>query len=402
MIAPLSVILMAAAPSDLPVGPRAPIVIPQAPKPHWSWDRVPRSFHGAVKDRDFNEAEVARLAQFQMVTIEKWYTPCGSHGPVQNSPACAEETRIEALVKRIKRISPNITSNLYWNSMFDFSFYAAHLRMIDLEARGIKAYLRDDTGAVIELCNDGNAYCNITTYNWAEPLVRALWVEAVTNATAAGIDGIFADHSANEGTNIGAPIGGQGPNQLCNGKGAGRLCYNFTSEFRDTFNSWHLWATNFTQDLLSRTTGGPVIQGPLASMNNATWDPDPRRLIDANFCDFDSLRRARASPMGRQGAIFEARGPCSPSESCVAAYLAAVTPGTYMHCTYNGDDLVGNTGFPGMNSPLGEPAGDAVETPAGSDIWIREFASGTKATWNNAKRRGSVQWGSPRGSQPTL
>ena len=31
-----------------------------------------------------------------------------------------------------------------------------------------------------------------------------------------------------------------------------------------------MWATNFTQDLLSKTTGGPVIQGPLAAMNNAT------------------------------------------------------------------------------------------------------------------------------------
>ena len=113
----------------------------------------------------------------------------------------------------------------------------------------------------------------MTTYDWTEPKVRALWVGTVVNATRLGIDGIFADHSANEGTHIGRitnPRDPQGPNQLCNGKGAARMCYTFTKEFGDSFNSWHLWATNFTQDLLSRTTGGPVIQGPLASMNNAT------------------------------------------------------------------------------------------------------------------------------------
>ena len=55
----------------LPQGRLAPTVIPRAPKPTWSWDRIPTSFHGAVKDREFNEAEVARLARYQMATIEK-------------------------------------------------------------------------------------------------------------------------------------------------------------------------------------------------------------------------------------------------------------------------------------------------------------------------------------------
>jgi hypothetical protein len=44
---------------------------------------------------------------------------------------------------------------------------------------------------------------SITTYNWVEPKVRELWVSVVLNATANGIDGIFADHSSNEGTYIG-------------------------------------------------------------------------------------------------------------------------------------------------------------------------------------------------------
>ena len=119
--------------------------------------------------------------------------------------------------------------------------------MLDLEAAGVPAFLRDEAGAVISLCNDGNVYCNITTYDWTQPKVRELWLGVVTRATATGlVDGIFADHSANEGTIIGFsgklnPRAPQGSNQLCNGKGDGRRCFNFTDSFRDSFNSWHAW-----------------------------------------------------------------------------------------------------------------------------------------------------------------
>ena len=141
----------------LPVGPIAPQLIPQKPYPYFSWDHIPRSFHGAVKTREFNDTEVAHLAKFQMATIEKWYTPCGSAGPTQSGPDCAVEEKIEHLFSRIRNhTGDNFTSVLYWNSMFDFSFYLAHQRMLDLEAQGVNAFLRDDTGNVISLCNDGN------------------------------------------------------------------------------------------------------------------------------------------------------------------------------------------------------------------------------------------------------
>ena len=97
------------------------------------------------------------------------------------------------------------------------------------------------------------------------------------------------------------------------------VSYNFTDAFRDSFNSWHTWMTNYTQDLLSNVTGGPVIQGPLASMNQLGNDTDP------SACDFQAIRQAQsASGM----AVFEARGSCIPSESCIAAFLAAAEPGT--------------------------------------------------------------------------
>ena len=45
---------------------------------------------------------------------------------------------------------------------------------------------QDETGKVIELCNDGNVYCGITTFDWTQPKVRELWMRAVQNATETG------------------------------------------------------------------------------------------------------------------------------------------------------------------------------------------------------------------------
>ena len=94
----------------LPPGPAlAPVVIPQKPSPYFSWDVIPTAFHGANKSGVYNDATVGLLAQHQMVTIEKWYTPCASQGPAQGPPSCAVERKIEHALGRVKAINPNVT-----------------------------------------------------------------------------------------------------------------------------------------------------------------------------------------------------------------------------------------------------------------------------------------------------
>ena len=112
----------------------------------------------------------------------------------------------------------------------------------------------------------------------------------------------------------------QSANQLCNGNGEGRRCYNFTADFGQSFNSWHDWATNYTQDILSKTTGGPVIQGPYA------------RMGAADACDFDSIRDVQQHGFQAEEkllhlTVIEAKdnkkgGSCKPSPKCLAAFLA--------------------------------------------------------------------------------
>ena len=48
------------------------------------------------------------------------------------------------------------TLTQYLNSMFDFAAYNLHGEMLKLEAAGKPAFLRDDRGEVVILCNDGN------------------------------------------------------------------------------------------------------------------------------------------------------------------------------------------------------------------------------------------------------
>jgi hypothetical protein len=71
----------------------------------------------------------------------------------------------------------------------------------------------------------------------------------------------------------------------------------------------------------------------------------------------------------------------------------AAQRGTYVHCLYNGDDLVKETSFPEMDFYLGPPNGSAAETGAGSHIFRRHFASGTVAEWNNNTGKGTITWG---------
>ena len=84
--------------------------------------------------------------------------------------------------------------------------------------------------------------------------------------------------------------------------------------------------------MLSKTTGGPEIQGPYA------------RMGAANACDFDSIRKMQQDGVRTREngtlhlTVAEAKakgggGSCQPDPSCIAAFLAAAEPFTYMHCS---------------------------------------------------------------------
>ena len=157
------------------------------PTPTWSWDRLPMAYHGANRSAEFTERDLQRLARFSMVTIEKWYTPCGCRNA---DPSCDVEDKMYRAFRRLKQLNPQITNNLYLNTMFDFAFFRLHAEMLAMEARGQRAFLRDRDGRVVLQCNDGNLtcghYCNVTTFDWTEPAVQQLWEGTVSPTLSSG------------------------------------------------------------------------------------------------------------------------------------------------------------------------------------------------------------------------
>lgn len=104
--------------------PGPPVPGPARPKPYWSWDRIPLAFHGANRTGEFNELEIQILADnYQLVTIEKWYTACGSKHPIQNGPWCDVEKPMYSAFNKIKAKNPNVTTIMYVISIFYAHLY---------------------------------------------------------------------------------------------------------------------------------------------------------------------------------------------------------------------------------------------------------------------------------------
>lgn len=290
--------------------------------------------------------------------------------------------------KLLKALHPQHTNIMYLNSMFDFAFYRLNGIILDREAAGERLLLRDLHGTLVQLCNDGNHYCNVTNFDWTVPAMLDLWLEAVSNATASGgVDGVFADHLAStigEQTTDGVP-------QLCNGVGALRACYNFTPAFAQAFNDAHAWLGNKTQDLLSKLPGrGPVIDGPYGSWSSPA-------------CDYRRLRAAvEAGAAGAGPFVLEAShapGACAPDDSCLANFLCAAEEYTYLTCF--SDEPVASTGTQ-FALPLGPPTGPPVEV---GGVVRRSFqgpAGLTNASVDLATGKGAMQWAAGPPPPPPL
>ena len=365
------------------VGARpSPVPNPRRPKPNFNWETIPLAFHGANRSGLYNESTVKVLAKYQLVTIEKWYTACGSLHPIQAGPECDVEKAMYHTFNQLKKINPDITLIMYLNSMFDFSMYNLHGQALALEAAGTRVLLRDKHDALVVLCNDGNYFCNVTNFDWSREAARTLWTDHVINATKiGGVDGIFADHAS------AMILAGPNPKDptvpsLCNGKGPinattgfGRKCWEFTPEFAVAFNLGHQWIVNHTQDILA-PLGGPVIDGPYGRYNIAV-------------CNFETMKAAVAKGQAGTGPfVLEAsKGGCTPDASCIASYLLAAEEYTYLACLNDEPQL---PYYPDLSRPLGPPLGPAVQAADG--VWSRRFTHGAVARWYPNATKGTVQW----------
>ena len=85
--------------------------------------------------------------------------------------------------------------------------------------------------------------------------------------------------------------------------------------------------------------------------------------------------------------IEASRGGCTPDNSCIASYLLAAEPFTYLGCLQDEPQL---PHYPDLSRRLGAPSGPAVQ--GGDGVWSRSFAHGVTARWYPKANHGTVQW----------
>ena len=339
---------------------------------------------------------IAQIAKYRMVTIEKWYTVCGA--AKIGKPECDVEAKMYDTFRAIHAINPSVVNILYLNSMFDFSAYALHGRMLQLEAEGRPAFLRDHLGRIVSLCNDGNVYCNVTTFDHTKPYVRELWLEALRNATTGvgGVGGVFADHGW--GTKIGKPLPGTNLSSLCNGKPPLRTCWNFTTGFAAEFDYAHQWLLNASQDLLARLPQrGPTINGPYSQWHMPA-------------CDFAKIAKLAADNSSKHAVVELSQGGCLEDTTqpggavaqpvavaCLAAYLIHARRGLFFSCVDPHASSVGALPpyFAEFDKRLGPPLGAARQL--GDGKWLRQFrhpqlGRPTNVTYDTTRSTGHIEW----------
>lgn len=373
---------------------QASVSDPAKPTPFFSWNTVPVAFHGANKARVYTQDEAELLAsRYQMIAIEKWYTPCAASG--LSGPECNVEAKMATTFKAIKAANSSVTTMFYLNSMFNFAFYNLNGLILEREAQGLRSLLRDRDGTLVSLCNDGNVYCNITNFDLSVPEVRDLWLEAVLNMTRdGGVDGVFADHGYEQGIQPSRHdlMPPEDP-QVCNGEDDQRTCYHFDPEFAPAFNAGHEFILNNTQDVIAKLTGGPVIDGPYAMWNG-------------NACNLRNMQQHVERGQNGTGPFvlqfnrgLNGLTGCNPDETCLAAFLIAAEKYSYMACFHSQEteDTPLPEFLPEFSKPLGEPVGPAIEDPR--SVFTRRFrshAGETVVTYNLRTKSGTIQWASDR------
>jgi len=333
--------------------------------PGFSWDTIGSMafFHSSNKSGDFTDEAIELMAQFRMVTIEKWQSI--------NVPghATTMEENIVSTLKRVKAVNNQTCTIFYYNSVCDFPVYGDLYPKFDAMKDG---WLINKSGSIIwQNCAGWN---HMPVFDFSLKKVRDLWASECINVTQSGVvDGCFADRA----------VDGTPANQLNNSK-------------KEAYIAGHY---QVLQDLQSA-----IGQGPLIS-NHAYGPPH------------DNLTGVRAS-------MIEG---CSPSESSIKDLQICAQNKRICQChatgnildalssfligAYSGDGYASYFGFGPWNSaqeyseswangywpyyfdkPLGSPVEPAKKV---GDIYHRNFTNLkgiTQVSFNITSKKGSIIW----------
>lgn len=320
------------------------------------------SFYGKKKTEPWPRSaeDIATLAKFRMVVIEKFEGPCWDQcyiHPVKDAcnPSCNVEQYITGTAKALKDANPKISVILYLNSMLNFPFYGLTGKYFDEP----ELLLHDKHGKIGTLQNDAGLG-NLTVPDFSQQRARDMWLDEIKNATSTGLfDGVFADKAVKNGNS----------DKICN-----HGCIELTHDVAMAWEAGHLQNIRDGQKQLGEglmmRKAGSLEEGETDATVYAEWNSPPNE---------DNLQKVRDMRQQVTGYVFAYVGK-KCTEDDVAAFLMVMEEKVFFQCEKWMDIYM---------NPLGKPTGPASKK---GTTYSRSFASGTTATWDHKSGKGTISW----------
>jgi len=233
------------------------------------------SFYGKKKTEPWPRSaeDIATLAKFRMVVIEKFEGPCWDQcylHPAKGScdPSCNVEQYITGTAKALKQANPQISVILYLNSMLNFPFYGLTGKYLAEP----ELLLHDKNGKIGTLQNDAGLG-DLTVPDFSQKRARDMWLDEIRNATSTGwFDGVFADKAVKNAND----------DKLCN-----HGCIELTHDVATAWGAGHLQNIRDGQKQLGEglmmRKAGSLEAGETDATVYAEWSSPQMRIICRRF-----------------------------------------------------------------------------------------------------------------------
>ena len=324
--------------------------------PPWSWSTLPVFHHAAKTIGDYDAAQLAALARYPLVVIEKFQA---ISAPQDNR---TEEERILAACRGVKALSASTACIFYLNSVISFPQYAYAQVLRDTRS---DLWLRDDGGVPINMSGPGWP-AHVPPYpvlDYAQPAARAFFVAACTGAVASGVvDGCFLDREVDVGASFAARLPA------------------------DKVAAWAAGHAAMATELQAALGAGTVIANHMTSASAL--------IPGVRGCMFEALNFSESSLAGllwaaEAGLVCEVHVEPECNVKTLALFLLTVEPSLYYGCG-GWDSATGMNVRPNFfDYPLGAPLGPLANA---SGILSREFASGTQVEVDFGNGTATVRW----------
>lgn len=354
-------------PTPTPPAPAPPRPPPATvPLPEFSWDTVPVFTHLANMS-GYDSAQIATLAKFSMVTLEKYL------GPFPLMHGDGEENNMYVVAKAIKAISPTTKVLMYQNSQFAYPWYSLYgtAKMNEWWVRNVTTN-RTITHDVMNMNCSTPGVCKQVSVGYWDFRYQGLcdaWIAACTNSQ---IDGCFIDGAESD-----QPPFAVGAN---------------TSKF-DKMRAATFIAIAAKSIVMINDKKYYDVEPPYPAAQGEFLETfSGSKVGDLKWVEILN-RTVRAGHIVQAHTRIICHNESDPAGTAdLAAFLIGAQKYTYFGCS-NWEDV---PTWPAVyDKPLGAPLGPASLSADGT--WRRSFAKGTNVEINFGKKTANIEWGGARG-----